>query len=331
MNRVDRLLAMILHLQTRRVVTAESLAEHFELSVRTVYRDLAALAEAGVPVYAEAGVGYSLLKGYHLPPVNFTEHEASALHLAALLTAQFGDAATQANVESALRKMSTVLPERLREQNARLQQAMATIVAPLPPGASLLCLQQALSRREVLSIRYQTPGQPEAERCVEPQGLVYYGDRWHLIAWCRLRQQQRDFRTDRIVDMQGTGEFFIPRETFNAQQFMQKCCSPTALVGQLLFTPTAADRAAREWWLGAESETPREDGIELTLATHHWDHLAQWLLGFGTEVRVLGPEPLRLSLRMHAERTLAHHFAGAEATSAAEVEAVIVAPLSAAV
>jgi predicted DNA-binding transcriptional regulator YafY len=78
MNRVDRLLALILHLQSRRVVTAEELAGHFELSVRTVYRDLNALGEAGVPIVAEAGVGYSLLRGYHLPPVMFTAAEAAA-------------------------------------------------------------------------------------------------------------------------------------------------------------------------------------------------------------------------------------------------------------
>ena len=79
MNRVDRLLALILYLQSRRVVTAEEMAQHFELSIRTIYRDLAALGEAGVPIAAEAGVGYTLMKGYNLPPVNFSAEEASAL------------------------------------------------------------------------------------------------------------------------------------------------------------------------------------------------------------------------------------------------------------
>src|SRR6185503_11803203 len=91
MNRVDRLLAVILFLQSRRVTTAEQMARHFELSVRTIYRDLAALAEIGVPIAAEAGVGYTIMKGYHLPPVNFTTEEANALVTGGMLVGQFTD------------------------------------------------------------------------------------------------------------------------------------------------------------------------------------------------------------------------------------------------
>src|SRR6187551_462883 len=99
MNRVDRLLALIVFLQSRRVVTAEQLAAHFELSVRTIYRDLAALGEAGVPIVAEAGVGYALLRGYHLPPVNFTAEEASALVTGGLLVGQFADASVRTRMQ----------------------------------------------------------------------------------------------------------------------------------------------------------------------------------------------------------------------------------------
>src|SRR6266853_3697916 len=110
MNRVDRLLALILFLQSRRVVTAEQMAAHFELSVRTIYRDLVALGQAGVPIAAEAGVGYTLMRGYHLPPVNFTTKEASALVTGGLLVEQFADAAVKAQMQSALLKVRAILP-----------------------------------------------------------------------------------------------------------------------------------------------------------------------------------------------------------------------------
>jgi biotin operon repressor len=110
MNRVDRLMAIVVRLQSRRVVRAEDLAAHFEISVRTVYRDLAALGEAGIPIVAEAGVGYSLVKGYHLPPVMFTADEASALSIARKLVEHLTDASLRKQMESALAKIRSVLP-----------------------------------------------------------------------------------------------------------------------------------------------------------------------------------------------------------------------------
>src|SRR5882762_8641742 len=110
MNRTDRLVAMVLFLQGRRVVRAMELAEHFEITERTVYRDISALCEAGVPISGEAGVGYSLMKGYQLPPVMFTAEEATSLFVGGELVKQFTDASLQAPMMSALDKLRAVLP-----------------------------------------------------------------------------------------------------------------------------------------------------------------------------------------------------------------------------
>src|SRR6202161_1452391 len=126
MNRVDRLLALILYLQYTRVVTAEEMAQHFGLTIRPIYRDLAALGEAGVPIAAEAGVGYTLMKGYNLPPVNFTAEEASALVTAAMLVQQFTDESIRAQMSSALLKVRAILPRDRQEQIARLESGLAT-------------------------------------------------------------------------------------------------------------------------------------------------------------------------------------------------------------
>jgi predicted DNA-binding transcriptional regulator YafY len=120
MNRIDRLTAMILMLQGHRVVTAEQLAEHFELSVRTVYRDISALGEAGVPIVAEAGVGYSLMRGYHMPPVMFTEEEAAALFTSGELCEQFGDESLKQSMKGALLKVRAALPDDRKDFLRRL-------------------------------------------------------------------------------------------------------------------------------------------------------------------------------------------------------------------
>src|SRR5262245_15767774 len=128
MNRVDRLVAMVLQLQGRRVVRAEDIAAHFEISIRTVYRDLVALGEAGVPITAEAGVGYSLVKGYHLPPVMFTGEEACALFIGGKLVAELTDASLRRQMESALLKIRSVLPRDRQDFLDRLERS--TGVAP---------------------------------------------------------------------------------------------------------------------------------------------------------------------------------------------------------
>ncbi|HET6409550.1 MAG TPA: HTH domain-containing protein, partial [Chthoniobacteraceae bacterium] len=174
MNRVDRLLALIIVLQSRRVVTAEELAEHFELSVRTIYRDISALGEVGVPIMAEAGVGYSLMRGYHLPPVNFTTEEANALVTGGLLVEQFADAGVKAQMHSALLKVRAVLPRDHQDRIARLERGMATTAnVTTPVQADLSSLQQALSNRRVLRFSYQAAGKTATTvRIVEPCGLI---------------------------------------------------------------------------------------------------------------------------------------------------------------
>src|SRR5882724_1028138 len=150
MNRTDRLVAMVMYLQGRRVVRAEELATHFEVTQRTIYRDVSALSEAGVPIAGEAGVGYSLVKGYHLPPVMLTAEEAGALFVGSEMVRQFADASLHAPTSTALEKLRAVLPLDCREKLERLVQN-TVIVGPAPSdrlGPSdrrwLLTLQQAI-------------------------------------------------------------------------------------------------------------------------------------------------------------------------------------------
>jgi predicted DNA-binding transcriptional regulator YafY len=308
MNRVDRLLALILFLQSRRVVTAEQMAAHFELSVRTIYRDLVALGQAGVPILAEAGVGYTLMRGYHLPPVNFTTEEGSALVSGGLLVEQFADAAVKAQMHSALLKVRAVLPRDHQERITRLERGLATTANVKPPTqADLSLLQQALASLRVLSFSYQGAGKTATtERIAEPCGLIHYLERWHLIAWCRASRDYRDFRTDRMTHETLLRETFTPREDFSVAQYIRAMPAPT-LRARVKFTALAADRAKREWWLGVLDEERVSGGIVLALAAVEWENLVRWLLSFEREVTVLAPESLRKSLVTAAENAAAHH------------------------
>jgi len=307
-NRVDRLLALILFLQSRRVVTAEELAGHFELSVRTIYRDLAALGEAGVPIAAEAGVGYSLLRGYHLPPVHFTAEEADALVTGGLLVERFADSGMAVRMQSALRKIRVVLPRERQERVARLERSLvATARSPQPAQANLSVVQQAIAEQRVLRFRYESPGRTEStQREVEPCGLVHYLERWHLIGWCRLRHAYRDFRTDRMENPVLGRETFHIRDGFGLAQYLRTMPKPT-LRARVRFTPAAADRAQREWWLGILSQERATQGVILTLAAVDWERLVYWLLSFGPEAMVESPAGLRQRLIVAARSAADHH------------------------
>src|SRR5215813_11852450 len=214
MNRVDRLMAIVVRLQSRRVVRAEDIAAYFEISVRTVYRDLAALGEAGIPIIAEPGIGYSLVKGYHLPPVMFTPEEASALSIGGKLVENLTDASLRKQMDSALAKIRSVLPRDRQDYLDRLERSTAVVsrgLTPIPRLSSeaLIPIQRALAERRVLAMDYQGIQRKDlTRRQVEPLGLVYYSDNWHLIAYCRLRRDVRDFRTDRICKLQVQSELF---------------------------------------------------------------------------------------------------------------------------
>ncbi|MBX3744033.1 MAG: YafY family transcriptional regulator [Verrucomicrobiae bacterium] len=308
MNRVDRLLALLLFLQSRRVTTADQMARHFELSLRTIYRDLAALGEIGVPIVAEAGVGYTLRPGFHLPPVNFTAEEANALVTGGMLVGHLTDASVRPQMQSALAKVRAILPREQQDRAIRLERAMtltATVNAPEQAGLGLL--QRALAELRVLQFTYQAPSQSEpTKRTVEPLGLIRYLERWHLIAWCRTRRSLRDFRTDRMDKVTLSSQTFAPKEEFSLRDYVRSMPQP-ALRARVRFTPSAADRAKREWWPGIVEECPTPGGVILTLAAVEWEPLVGWLLSLGRNASVIAPEALRSSLVEAARHAALHH------------------------
>ena len=175
MNRIDRLTGMILLLQGHRVITAEQIAAHYEISVRTVYRDLAALGEAGVPIIAEAGMGYSLMRGYHMPPVMFTEDEAAALFLSGEIADQIADESLRDSLRAALLKVRSVLPAERRDYLDRLSKTTRvwlkrpTMQDDEECHQALMRLQEAVIRRRCAALRYDAGNRGEiTTRVVEP-------------------------------------------------------------------------------------------------------------------------------------------------------------------
>jgi predicted DNA-binding transcriptional regulator YafY len=315
MNRTDRLVAMVMQLQGRRLVRAEDLARHFAISVRTVYRDVAALGEAGVPIAGEAGVGYSLVRGYHLPPVMLTSDEAAALFVGAELVRQFADASLSAPMTAVLDKLRAVLPRDRQDHVERL--ARQTVIVGRPAGGAedraaqpwLLAVQRGVAQGKVLRLSYRTRSRgDDTRRDVEPLGVVFYNGAWYLVAWCRLRRDIRHFRVDRVQELEMLPECFSPRPDFSLRRHLEENVERTAtLAVRVWFADGAQARARRESHATLVEERRRDGGAEFSLYVWSLEWMAQWLLSFGGEAEAIDPPGLRDLVHASAEKAARRH------------------------
>ena len=212
MNRIDRLSAILIQLQSKRFVKAQHIADKFSISLRTVYRDVHALQEAGVPVIGEAGTGYSLMDGYKLPPVMFNQDEASALLTASKFMQSKTDETSAKHYASALDKIKAVLRLAEKDHIEEIDEHIAVVQHPAirfepPQELHLQPILKAIANSTAIEITYASIEKDETtRRKVEPVGIFYLGSHWHLIAFCKLRNDYRNFRTDRIEKLIVTEE-----------------------------------------------------------------------------------------------------------------------------
>lgn len=212
MNRTDRLYALVEELRAvaPRPRSARWLAERFEVSVRTVERDISALQQSGVPVWAEAGRtgGYCLSPEHTLPPINFTPREAMAM---AVALQSMGASPFRSAAETAMRKLVSAMSSD-DAQTARDLAARVHFLRDEPAERMPRAIADALATARVLRIEYRDRGGERTRRDIEPLGYVESDGAWVLIAWCRLRGGIRAFRIDRILDVTVTAEIPEPRE-----------------------------------------------------------------------------------------------------------------------
>ena len=221
MRRADCLFQIVLLLGRRRAVTARALAEKLEVSERTIYRDMADLMASGLQVDGEAGVGYLLRAGAHLPPLMFDAEELSALALGSRMVHGWSDRRLGQAAERALLKIRSVLPD----SHQRRLESPALLVPEfhIPPAqmASLGELRQAIDDNRKLRLDYTRADGTSSRRVVHPLGLFFWGGGWSLGAWCELRNGFRNFRLDRIDTLDILTETFAPTPGRTLTDFLQ--------------------------------------------------------------------------------------------------------------
>lgn len=230
-SRLSRLAAIMLELQSKKLLTATHIAEKYQVSVRTVYRDIRALEEAGVPVYTEEGKGYSLIEGYRLPPVMFTENEANALITAGQLVLQNKDASLVNDYNAAILKIKAVLRSAAQEKTALLSERVIfrQNTQHLRTSNFLSEIQLALTGFSLVKMEYKAmESQQITTRIAEPFALYSTQENWLLIAFCRLRKDYRSFRLNRIQKLETLREKFEPHK-LSLQEYFEICRQKTFL------------------------------------------------------------------------------------------------------
>jgi len=299
MNRIDRLTGTLLMLQSQRKLSVGSIASHWEISERTVYRDIAALSEAGVPIVFEPEFGYRLMGGYEVPPVIFSEDEALALFLSGEIAEQVADNSLKKSLRSALLKIRSVLPDERRDLLENFKKSLGIWLRSRQSTVKTDCLipiHSAVLQHKCMRIFYDTGGRGEVrERVVEPQGILFYGNHWHLVAFCQFRKDYRDFRMDRMKAWEIMDVCFTRHADFSLDAFVSERDHAENLIEVTVVVNASVAKSFESYLHFDPLEiTDLQDGyVRFTLLTPSIEYCAHWFLGYGDGLRVEHPAELK--------------------------------------
>lgn len=226
MSRADRLFQIVDQLRRHRFLTAAQLAEHFEVSPRTIYRDVLDLNASGVPVVGEAGVGYRLDPTYRLPPLMFSHDEVEALVIGMRMVESWGDSELRRSARSILDKVNAVLPEAGAERLNKTALFSLSFGAGKKASRHLGTLRQAINEQHKIAFSYADEHGNASKRTVRPLGLYFWGQSWTLAAYCELRSDFRNFRTDRIDRLRPTEDKFELVPPCTLQDYVTRMSQP---------------------------------------------------------------------------------------------------------
>lgn len=302
MNRLDRIAAILIQLQSKRIVKAQEISDRFEITLRTVYRDIKALQEAGIPIGVEPGKGYFIVDGYFLPPVMFSKEEATALLMGGKLVEKMADQSISKEFFSALYKIKSVLKTNDKEHLELLEDNIIVhqrLIAENESNKFLVPIQEALANKNVIEIEYFTYYSDKvSDREVDPIGIVHYAGAWHLIAYCRMREDYRDFRIDRIRRIKTTNKNFSLRKRKSLREYLDEQYRDVELKKIVIRVPKDLSKAMlnSKYYYGFVSEVKKGDLTEMTFMYSHMEYFARWLLSYTKGIEIIAPSQLKEEL-----------------------------------
>ena len=315
-NVATRLISIILMLQRRGTLKASELAEELGVSERTIHRYMGMLDELGIPIYSERGPygGFSLVRGYKLPPLIFTPEEATALYLGAELVKDVWGASYFDAAVGATAKLDNVLPDALLQEVKQIQRGLLVtgwLRRDYGPWAPILDnLRRCVARRRQVRLAYRSFRQETTSRIMDPYALALQWGNWYLVGFCHLRGDLRTFRVDRIQEVEPTEETFEVPAGFAAREYLLRMAQErpaTYYRVAVRFEPEVAHivRERREEW----QELADHDDGSVTLAFDASDLSwpCRWVLTYQDRATVIGPPELAAMVRDAAQAIAARY------------------------
>jgi|SRR5579863_370996 len=307
----SRVLTVLELLQAKPSITGPELAERLEMDVRTVRRYIMHLQDVGIPVEGNIGRygGYRLRPGFKLPPLLFTEEEATAIMLGLLANPWLEIGQSSAAIEGALAKVSRVLPLRARE---RLEAVSSHLVLfphnqQARPDASLLIdLSGAIHASQRIAIDYRSHSNASTHRKVEPYGITGWRGHWYLGGYCCLRHDYRSFRLDRIQQVQILSETFEKAEDFDYEAFVKENYRKNDAGGMHIEVEFQADMSTVQQRIPAiyGTLTPTPTGVLLQEQYDDVEGMARYLMALNLPFVIHNPPELREALLRLGERMI---------------------------
>ncbi len=300
-KRLDRIVAILIQLQSKKIVKAQELANRFDVSLRTIYRDIRTLEASGVPIYSEAGLGYSLLEGYRLPPVMFTREEAESFIAAEKLMEKFTDKAIGDHYTAAMYKLKAVLKNADKDWVSAIEPhvVMQPLEKTIPRQAphALAFIFRSIADKTRLVLEYQAfEAEETTTRIIEPVGVFHDYNNWYVLGYCHLRKDYRQFRTDRIQLIQKT-EIAFTKEHESLEFYLNKEKQeyPTTKVVIAVEKKMAKYLSGERKYHGFVSEKTTGNFVEMTFLCKDIEQgFPRFFLMFGDFARILEPELLKV-------------------------------------
>ncbi|WBV58486.1 YafY family protein [Chryseobacterium sp. Chry.R1] len=300
LKKLDRVTAILTQLQSKPLVRAQDLAEKFEVSIRTIYRDVKTLENAGIPIVGEAGSGYSLMDGYKLPPVMFTKEEVLSFITAEKLMQKFSHESLGSHYRTAMEKVRSVL----RHSDKNLIQTVEKQVDVFNYHAQstdsvknvIPLILESIAEKMQLSIEYRSMDSKVSNRIIEAVGLFFEFNYWYIMAFCTLRQDFRQFRVDRILQVSKTSIPFS-KEYGGINDYRKNSGNDVTKVKLLVDKKIMGHLVNSKRYYGLIDETETDEGVVMTFETE-WikEGFPRWLITFADYAVVLEPETLKTKI-----------------------------------
>ncbi|UIR57715.1 YafY family transcriptional regulator [Sphingobacterium sp. SRCM116780] len=301
LNRFDRILAILIQLQSKKTIKAQELAERFEVSLRTIYRDIKSLIAAGIPIIGEAGVGYELVEGYKIPPMMFSKAEITSFVAAEKLVYKFIDQELKNHFSAALYKLKSIVRsadkdwmETIDKHVVMKSNQHSQLSSALPN--TLTVLFQSIAQKNILEISYQATYQQESiQREIEPIGVFHENNHWYIYAFCLVRNDYRQFRTDRISNIK-----ILDQTQFKQHPDLEQYLAEREVEVERTRVIIQVDQQFAHYlhwerkYFGFQEETIKNGKVKMVFDVKNV-HMgfARWFMMFGDHADIISPKALK--------------------------------------